>query len=53
MKKIDAYTRSINEILNNVKFSVDYYQREYKWEDFYVADLITDLETTFLNFYEL
>lgn len=51
LKKIDAYPRSINEILNKAKFSVDYYQREYKWENVHVADLLTDLETTFFNFY--
>lgn len=52
MKKIDAYPHSIIEILNNAKFSVDYYQREYKWKESHIADLITDLETTFFNYYD-
>ena len=52
MKKIDAYPKTVYELLNGVKYTVDFYQREYKWEKRHIEDLLRDLETTFLIYYD-
>ncbi len=52
MDKIEAYPRTIDYLLNGVKYTVDFYQREYKWEKKHIADLIRDLETTFFTYYD-
>ncbi|GHO49643.1 DUF262 domain-containing protein [Ktedonospora formicarum] len=52
MNKIDAHARSIADLLSNKKYTVDYYQREYKWEAKQVRELLEDLEANFLNDYE-
>ncbi len=31
MNKIDAQAKSISDLLSNKKYTIDYYQREYKW----------------------
>jgi uncharacterized protein with ParB-like and HNH nuclease domain len=49
--EIVGRTRSIRELLFNQKYSIDYYQREYKWETKHVQELIDDLSTKFLDFY--
>jgi uncharacterized protein with ParB-like and HNH nuclease domain len=50
--KIDARSKSVSELLDKVKYGVDYYQREYKWETKQIAELLEDLETKFLDSYE-
>jgi uncharacterized protein with ParB-like and HNH nuclease domain len=50
--KIDADDRSISEILKDQKFTIDYFQREYRWEDKHMKLLIEDLTTTFLKSYK-
>jgi Protein of unknown function DUF262 len=52
MYKIDAHARSVNELLNNQKYAIDYYQREYKWETKQITELLEDLEAKFLDDYE-
>lgn len=49
--KIEAKNRSIEEVLNNEKYTVDYYQREYSWQQKHIEQLVTDLSTAFLNEY--
>jgi uncharacterized protein with ParB-like and HNH nuclease domain len=49
--KIEAKNRSIVEVLDNKKYTVDYYQREYSWQQKHIEQLVTDLSTTFLNEY--
>ncbi|WP_256366070.1 DUF262 domain-containing protein [Methanogenium sp. MK-MG] len=39
-------------MLNGVKYSIDYYQREYKWEREQVEELIDDFQTRFFNHYD-
>ncbi|MBX6773415.1 MAG: DUF262 domain-containing protein [Chloroflexi bacterium] len=51
-REIDAKSRTVRELLAGRKYSVDYYQREYKWEKKHVADLLADLAGTFLEHYE-
>lgn len=50
--KIDAQDRSIAEVLDKNKYTVDYYQREYSWQQKHIEQLVTDLATAFLNEYE-
>src|ERR1051325_7385878 len=48
---IDAHDRSVFEVLNERKYTVDYFQREYSWEHKHIDQLITDLTSTFLDAY--
>ena len=47
MKKIDGIAKSIHDVLQNNRFSIDYYQREYRWESKQVAELLNDLAGKF------
>jgi uncharacterized protein with ParB-like and HNH nuclease domain len=49
--KIDADDRKVFEVLNERKYTVDYFQREYSWEQKHIAQLVTDLTSTFLDAY--
>ena len=49
--KIEAKNRSIAEVLDSKKYTVDYYQREYSWQQKHIEQLVTDLATAFLNEY--
>ena len=46
--KIDADDRTIAEILEGKKYAVDYFQREFSWEQSHIEQLITDLTSAFL-----
>jgi hypothetical protein len=52
MKTIDGKGRSIRELLSGAKYSIDYYQREYRWQTKQMAELIEDLSASFLESYE-
>lgn len=52
MNTIDANARSISELLSAKKYSIDYYQREYKWGKEQIIELMQDLEAKFLQDYE-
>ena len=49
--KIDADDRNVFDVLNERKYRVDYFQREYKWEQKHIEQLVTDLTSTFLDVY--
>ena len=49
--KIEANDRTINEILTDKKYSIDYFQREYSWGRSHIEQLITDLTSAFLEEY--
>lgn len=49
--KVEGKTYSVGEILAK-KFSIDYYQREYRWETRQITDLLNDLSGKFLAYYE-
>jgi uncharacterized protein with ParB-like and HNH nuclease domain len=49
--KIDADDRNVFDVLNERKYTVDYFQREYSWEQKHIDQLITDLTSTFLDVY--
>ncbi|MBN3520719.1 DUF262 domain-containing protein [Algoriphagus lutimaris] len=50
--KIEAHDRSISEVLDDKKYTVDYFQREYKWEERHIEQLVSDLTSSFLNEYK-
>lgn len=52
MREIQGHARTVRQLLHGVKYSIDYYQREYKWESRHVRDLIEDLVGKFLEDYE-
>lgn len=47
MKGIDARAVTVKQLLNEARFSIDYYQREYAWQEHQVRELIVDLTTRF------
>jgi uncharacterized protein with ParB-like and HNH nuclease domain len=49
--KIDADDRRVFDVLNERKYTVDYFQREYSWEKKHIKQLVTDLSSTFLDVY--
>ena len=49
--KIDADDRNVFYVLNERKYTVDYFQREYSWEQKHIEQLVTDLTSTFLDAY--
>src|ERR1039458_9328243 len=51
-REIDGKGRTVRELLAGRKYSIDYYQREYKWQTKQVGELIDDLSTKFLESYE-
>jgi len=46
--KIEANDRTIAEVLENKKYTVDYFQREFSWEQRHIEQLVTDLTSSFL-----
>lgn len=52
MNEIQASAKSVFALLNGKKYQIDYYQREYKWEQKQVVELIDDLVTAFFASYE-
>jgi uncharacterized protein with ParB-like and HNH nuclease domain len=40
LREIDGKGRTVRELLSGRKYSIDYYQREYKWQKEQVAELI-------------
>lgn len=51
MKTIQADARSVRELLDGKKYTIDYYQREYRWEQKQIFELVDDLVETFLEEY--
>lgn len=49
--KIEARHRNLFDVLNEQKYTVDYFQREYSWGEKHIEELITDLTSVFLNEY--
>lgn len=49
--KIEAKNISINALLKDRKFTIDYFQREYGWQGKHIKLLVEDLTTTFLKSY--
>jgi hypothetical protein len=51
-REIDGKGKTVRELLAGRKYSIDYYQREYKWQTKQVAELVDDLASKFLEDYE-
>lgn len=51
-REIDGKGRTVRELLAGRKYSIDYYQREYKWQAKQVRELIDDLTGKFLESHE-
>lgn len=49
--KIEAKDISINTLLKDQKFTIDYFQREYRWQEKHIKLLVEDLTTTFFKSY--
>jgi len=49
--KIEANDRTISAVLNERKYTVDYFQREFSWEQKHIEQLVSDLTASFLNEY--
>lgn len=52
MQKIQADARSLRELLHGKKYAIDYYQREYRWEQKQIVELVDDLTNAFLEDYQ-
>lgn len=50
-RKIQGNAKTVRELLKGVKYSIDYYQREYKWQEKQIRELIYDLSGKFLEDY--
>ena len=51
-REIEGKGKTVRELLAGRKYSIDYYQREYKWQTKQVAELIDDLSAKFLESHE-
>jgi len=51
-KAIDGRARTVRELLDKAKYSIDLYQREYAWQERQVRELLDDLTGKFLDSYE-
>ena len=51
-REIDGKGRTVRELLGGRKYSIDFYQREYKWKTKQVVELIDDLAGKFLDDHE-
>lgn len=51
MREILGEAKTVRQLLGGAKYSIDYYQREYKWGKKHVRELIDDLSARFLDDY--
>lgn len=40
---IEGRARTVRELLDKAKYAIDFYQREYGWEECQVRELVDDL----------
>jgi hypothetical protein len=52
MKEILGKAKTIRELLGGAKYSIDYYQRDYRWQTKQMSELINDLTSKFLESYQ-
>lgn len=53
MKKIEGSPKNLRQLLQNTKYSIHYYQREYMWQRKHIEELIYDLTSEFQDNYKL
>lgn len=51
-RDIDGKGRTVRELLAGRKYSIDYYQRDYKWQRKQVTELLDDLSDKFLESFD-
>ena len=49
VQQIVGTARTVSQLLSNSRYGLDFYQREYSWEEAQVGDLIEDLADRFRN----
>ena len=52
MQPIQGEAKSVAQILRGARYSIDYYQREFKWETKQVVELVSDLTSRFQESYQ-
>lgn len=52
MKKIIGKEKSVNDLLARKKYTIHYYQREYRWGKKQIEELIDDLTDEFSEYYD-
>lgn len=52
MREILGTAKTVRELLKGMKYSIDYYQREYKWHGKQIRELVDDLTGKFLEEYD-
>jgi uncharacterized protein with ParB-like and HNH nuclease domain len=52
VREILGKAKTDRELLKGVKYSIDYYEREYKWQDKQIRELVDDLSNKFLEDYQ-
>ncbi len=52
MREILGKAKTVRELLKGVKYSIDSYQREYKWHEKQIKELLDDLSEKFLEEYQ-
>ena len=52
MNEILGKAKTVRELLSGNKYSIDYYQREYKWQTKQVKELLEDFAGSFLEDYQ-
>lgn len=51
MSTIVAREKTVQSLLLDKKYTIDFYQREYSWQRKHIQELLDDLEEKFLNNY--
>lgn len=52
MRTIHGESKTVRKLLKGVKYSIDYYQREYKWREKQICELVDDLNSKFMEGYQ-
>lgn len=52
MNKIDGRPKTLKELLQNTKYTIHYYQREYMWQEKHIEELIEDITSEFFEYYK-
>ncbi|ADG72514.1 DUF262 domain-containing protein [Brachyspira murdochii] len=52
MNKIEGKPKTLKELLQNTKYTIHYYQREYMWQEKHIGELIEDITSEFLEYYK-
>ncbi len=51
VKRIDGHARTVRQLLDGSRYAIDFYQREYAWQERHVRDLLDDLTGKFEDSY--